>query len=56
MGDGSINDESISRILGKSLVKMKIKTVEAIVNKFKSFLENKITPKTSLGFSCCRIL
>ena len=52
-GNGSINDESISTLVKdfrKEYENKEYSTVEAIVNEFKSFLENKITPKTSLGF------
>ena len=52
-GNGSINNESISTLVKdfrKNSEKMEYSTVESIVNDFKSFLENKITPETSLGF------
>lgn len=52
-GNGSINDESISTLVKdfrKGSEKKEYGAVEAIVNDFKSFLENKITPETSLGF------
>ena len=52
-GNGSINDESISTLVKdfrKESEEKEYGTVEDIVNEFKSFLENKITPETSLGF------
>ena len=52
-GNGSINNESISTLIKdfrKESEKKEYNSVEAIVNDFKSFLENKITPETSLGF------
>jgi hypothetical protein len=52
-GNGSINNESISTLVKDFRKESKEKeydTVEAIVNEFRLFLENKITPETSLGF------
>ena len=52
-GHGSINNDSISTLVKdfrKESEKKEYDSVEAIVNDFKSFLENKIAPKTSVGF------
>ena len=52
-GNSSINNESISTLVKdfrKESEEKEYSTVKAIVNDFKSFLENKITPETSLGF------
>jgi hypothetical protein len=52
-GNGSINNESISTLVKDFRKESKEKEydpVEAIVNEFRLFLENKITPETSLGF------
>ena len=52
-GNGSINNDSISTVVKdfrKESEKKEFVCVESIACDFKSFLENKITPKTSLGF------
>lgn len=52
-GNGSVNNESISTLakdFREEIEEKEYTSVDAIVNDFKSFLENKIAPETSLGF------
>ncbi len=52
-GNGSINNDSISTLVKdfrKESEEKEYESVTAIVNDFNSFLENKITSKTSVGF------